>query len=93
MTEKDIDVVTSATVRARDKESDGSGHTVLKLSGIKNQDDLNTVAQAIFDVEGVVAVKVFDTKDKAMYDVEHAVDSADVIKAIAAVGATAEVAE
>ena len=86
MNHEEIDANTSATVRAADKKPDGSGHTVIKIEGMTCQHCVDTVAQAIFDVPGVVAVKVFLAEAKAMYDVEYPVDSAVVAESVAKAG-------
>jgi copper chaperone CopZ len=83
----EIDAMTSATIRAVGKEPDGSGHTTIKIEGLKDRASVDRVAQAIFDVPGIVAVKVFLDEAKAMYDVETTVTPEAVAQAVETAGA------
>ena len=86
MEHSNIDAVTGPTIRKVDAVKLGEGHTVIKVDGMTCENCANTVAQAIFDVPGVMAVKVFLDEGKAMYDVESPVEVKDVAAAIEKAG-------
>ena len=83
----DVDAMTSATIRAVGKEADGSGHTVIHVAGMADKATVDKVSQAIFDVDGVVAVKMW-LEGKTMYDKSGDVDPAAIVAAVEAQGYT-----
>jgi copper chaperone CopZ len=79
------DAVTGPTIRKEGAEIVG-GHTEIKIEGMTCDHCAAKVAQAIFDVPGVAAVKVFLDEARALYDVSEAVDSAAVAESVAKAG-------
>ncbi|AYG00662.1 heavy-metal-associated domain-containing protein [Lactococcus allomyrinae] len=55
-----------------------SAHTTVNIEGMTCTHCANTVAQAIFDVPGIIAVKVFLEEGKAMFDTNAEVSLTDI---------------
>ncbi|QDK71598.1 heavy-metal-associated domain-containing protein [Lactococcus protaetiae] len=79
------DATTGPTIREVGATAIGA-HTTVTIGGMTCAHCANTVAQAIFDVPGVIAVKVFLEEGKAMFDTNAEVSLADVALSVEKAG-------
>jgi copper chaperone CopZ len=85
---KDTDIVTGVTQRLSGKRGDGSGHQKIKVTGIFTAETVEQLSKRLFDIPGVIAVKISPEKSEFQYNQNPTADLEQVKLALEAVGLT-----